>query len=412
MRILRGVFLAVATSSTRAEQRPKKQHMIASMSMDEISRELVGSNVGLFVEPVQVSPEEELVIQDRRDRDSALPRELGILGGEVTYLNKIWNWMKGAVGDNTESILPYPLHSSTYLNQYAYTRSFDPSDSRDANIAGDIVVPPSWTGEGGVPWDLWPSSESISYSFETPDDCAKYVVREAMSRYQEATNNCVRFKEVASGTDGALEISTVGEECYASLGFARDRNVLNLGAGCINVGTAMHLIGHALGLAHEDQRADARNFTLVKPENIDVYGMSASSSVNPVNSTKFPFVFAPLKASRTKWAQVIASYPYEFGSLMHNSRALYAAKIESDFTIVGKDGPKFEDLLGQRGFLTERDASIVNEIYECQRLPIKVVDRMFQRPLTPGLTYDALASCLRSDKARMTELNSPTSTSV
>ena len=382
------------------------------MTLDEISVELAATNQNLIVEPVRVSPEEELATEDRRDRDSSLPREVGVLDSKGGYLNKIWNWIKGAAGYENESILPYPLHSTTYLNQYAYERAFDPSDSGDLNIAGDIVIPPTWSNGSDVTWNIWPNGESISYSFGTNDECVKSVVHEAMLRYQEATNNCIRFNEVEVGSSDALEISTSGDECYSSLGFASEKNILNLGIGCINVGTVMHLLVHVLGLAHEDQRMDARTYVKVKPENIDVYGMSSSSAVNPVNASKFPFVFEPLRANGTKWGQIIASQPYEYGSLMHNSRAHYAVNIEESSTLVGTNGPKYEDLFGQRGFLTDRDARIINEMYSCQRLPVRVMDRLFKKPISQGLTYDALTKCLLADKAKVIALNTPVGTSV
>jgi hypothetical protein len=391
------LILAVICVGIQARRSPFKSAGILSMSPGDLARELIASNEGLFDSPPpSTSPDAALAAKDRRNRDSEIPVKLGVTIDDHDYLDKLWNWVKDIAGYSVDSFLPYPLHSSNYINQYVYERSFDPSDSREPNIVADIIIDPSWTTDKSPTWSIWANGSSIPIFFSTNDSCTVSVVREAMLRLAEATSSCIGFIEVQSGGSNVLTVSSTGNDCYSSLGFSSGNNVINLGVGCVNVGTAMHLMGHALGMAHEDQRADSREYVAVNPSNIDVYGMSSSSNVDPTNTTKFHFVFEPLSGTKTAWESAILKQPYEYGSLWHNQRALYSVG-PTDLTLIGSKGPQFEDLLGQRGIITERDARIINEMYSCQRLPVQVADRVFSRPLTPGTSYDTLNTCLKRD---------------
>ena len=386
---------AVAVRIRNAALRPKD---IASMSVGDLAKELISSNQQLFDSPPPpAAPDADLANEDRRNRDSELPTKLGIAGSGDEYLDKLWNWVKGVAGYSVDTYLPYPLHSTNYLNQYVYERSFDPSDSRDPTIAGDIMIDPSWSVDRPPYWNLWSNGSSIPYFIVSNDSCARAIISEAMLRFKEASNGCIAFTEATAADPNVLMVSTGGTECYASLGFVKGANVLSLGTGCKNVGTAMHLLGHVIGMAHEDQRANARDFVAVNPANIDVYGMSTSSAIDPTTTSKYSLVFKALNNTRTQWEKAIQTQPYEYGSLMHNSRSVYSVDASTDLTLKGAKGPQFEDLMGQRGLITERDTRIMNEMYSCQRLPIKVADRLFVKPLSIGVTYDTLNTCLIQD---------------
>ena len=401
------LVLPVLMGAVKIDRPLRRSHDIATMSLGDLAQTLVSTNQGLFntPPPPALSRDAELANADRRYRDFELPAKLGVVRSDEEYLDKLWNWMKGAVGYSVDSYLPYPLHSSNYLNNYVYGRSFDASDSRDPNIAGDILIDPTWAADRPPYWNLWSDGSSIPYYISSKDTCVRAIVKEAMLRFQEATSSCIVFTEVQSARPDVLTVSSEGRECYASLGFVKGSNVLNLGIGCRNVGTAMHLLGHALGMAHEDQRSNARDFVTVYPSNIDVYGMSSSSNLDPTTTSKYKFVFKTLNDTKTKWEKVIQTQPYEYGSLMHNSRSVYSVNSATDLTLKGAKGPQFEDLMGQRGIITERDARILNEMYSCQRLPMLVMDRSFVRPLSRDLTYDTLNTCLRQDVEQLRSIS-------
>jgi hypothetical protein len=283
------------------------------------------------------------------------------------------------------------------LNEYVYQRAVDPSDSTKPNVAGDIVVDSSWDPDYPISWSLWNTSQPIPVYWESENACLSAIINEAMIRFQEVTNSCIQFVQVKSIALGVVQVSSYNDGCYATLGYRKESNILNLGQGCLNVGTAMHLLGHVLGMAHEDQRPDASKYVTVNPQNIDVYGMSSSSDVDPSTTAKFRYFFTPLNGTETQWETQIARFPYEYGSLMHNSKSVYAVDISSDRTISSIASAAFDDLMGNRGYLTQRDGRLLNEMYSCSRVPLSVLERVFSKPLYPGVTFEFLNQCAIDD---------------
>ena len=117
----------------------------------------------------------------------------------------------------------------------------------------------------------------------------------------------------------------------------------------------MHLLGHVLGMAHEEQRPDAGDYVSVMSTNIDVYGMSPSSSVDPTKTPKFQYVFTPLNGTGSAWEREVMRLPYEYGSLMHDSMFRYSFSLGNNATLKAvHQGVDYADLLGNRGYFTSR----------------------------------------------------------
>ena len=381
-----------------------------SFTIHDITSQLVAANPGLFITTDTPSLDAQLAKSDRTNRDSDIPRQTEALEENLNYYDRAWNWVKGIVGDADPPMLPYPHYTTTFLNQYVYNRSYDPSDSSSLTIAGDVIIEPNWNPLLPPSWDIWPNGSTIQYSFSDVDECVQMIFREAAVRITEATNGCLLFNEF-SDTPASDTLSVVSSQsgCFASLGYKATGNIVNIGTGCKNVGTVMHLLGHVLGLAHEDQRPDARQYVVVNHGNIDTYGMSTSSSVDPMKSAKYQYIFEPLNGTRTIWEQQVMLLPYEYGSLMHNSRSVYAVDIAKDKTLTSIHGSSsYDDLFGNRGFMTERDARLLNEMYSCQRLPVKIPQRLFRKPIFPGLQYDDFQNCLSQDAADEKALDTQT----
>lgn len=392
-------FLPLCAGAIKLRSGSSFANPIAAMSIDELTQRLVASNQELFDVPTQNSTDADISSMDRQDRNVNLPRAINITSSNQDYLDELWNWVKGDPGGMTRGYLPYILHTTRYLNEYVYRRTADPSDSTNPNVAGDIIVDPSWEPNYPISWSIWNTSQPILVYFDSNNTCLKAILNEAMMRFQEVTNSCIQFAQASTNSKGVLQVTSYNNGCYATLGQRDEGNILNLGSGCQNVGTVMHLLGHVLGMAHEDQRPDAEQYVTVIPENIDVYGMSSSSNIDPTTAAKYKYFFTPLNGTKTDWEKQIVSLPYEYGSLMHNSKNVYAVDIARALTITGRSSTVFDDLMGNRGYLTERDGRLLNEMYSCSRVPLKVIEREFSRPIYPGLTFEMLNQCLISDSS-------------
>lgn len=392
-------FLPLFAGAIKLRSGSSFANPIVAMSIDELTQRLIASNQELFDVPTQNSTDADISSMDRQDRNVNLPRAINITSSNQDYLDELWNWVKGDPGGMTRGYLPYILQTTRYLNEYVYRRTADPSDSTNPNVAGDIIVDPSWEPNYPISWSIWNTSQPILVYFDSNNTCLKAILNEAMMRFQEVTNSCIRFAQASTNSKGVLQVTSYNNGCYATLGQRDEGNILNLGSGCQNVGTVMHLLGHVLGMAHEDQRPDAEQYVAVIPENIDVYGMSSSSDIDPTTAAKYQFFFTPLNGTKTEWEKQIVSLPYEYGSLMHNSKNVYAVDIARALTITGRSSNVFDDLMGNRGYLTERDGRLLNEMYSCSRVPLKVIEREFSRPIYPGLTFEMLNQCLISDSS-------------
>jgi hypothetical protein len=86
--------------------------------------------------------------------------------------------------------------------------------------------------------------------------------------------------------------------------------------------------------------------------------MSPSAHVNPVTTEKYKQVFVPLEGTETRWEEEILKFPYEYGSIMHNSIYRYTFDMGKKQTLSGVyQGQVYDDLTGNRGFVTLRYAS-------------------------------------------------------
>ena len=356
----------------RRPERFIRHASVADMSLDDVTTSLLIGNEDLFASSNSSDIVTRLGESDRRERQIDIPDLIQAGRPAEDFFTNVWKWLRDMSGNGPSQSLVYPLHSVDYLNGGLYKRISDPSDSQDPTFAGDILIMPSWA-ESVVPsWNIWTNPSNISYVFESlgaaNQTCARLVFQEAALRISEASGGCVKFSDIspvhnASNDTNINPLRVMIDStprCYASLGYqsASGGNILNIGAGCTNVGTVMHLLAHVLGMAHEEQRPDASRYVTVETTNIDVYGMSPSSNIDPVNTPKFKYVFTPLNGTNSAWEREITRLPYEYGSLMHNSRFRYSFSMGNNATLRAvHEGEDYGDLLGNRGYMTTRYAS-------------------------------------------------------
>ena len=56
--------------------------------------------------------------------------------------------------------------------------------------------------------------------------------------------------------------------CWSHIGKSGGKQKLSLGFGCFNHGTALHELGHALGMHHEQSRPDRDMYVEIKWDHI------------------------------------------------------------------------------------------------------------------------------------------------
>jgi hypothetical protein len=376
---------------------PYTMRRVGHMTAGELADVLITFNEELFrPENYNLTDSAKLASLDR----SLIRDEIQRLVGPSSSGDHWW----GDIFSRTPASIPYPLHNVTYLSSRIYPSLPDPSESRDLNIAGDILISINLTRD--LPyWDIWPNSHRIPFLIRTRSACIRSVFLEAASRWAEATAGCVQFAEVSETEylrTPVLVVSGVSASgCLASLGYQSSTlsdNVINIGAGCVNVGTVMHLIGHVLGLPHENSRPDSPVKTVTA--NLNPEALTQTHSADPSGSDKFRLLFQPMRTNGTVWEQEVIKTPYEFASIMHTNQDYYGT--DGRVTVTSAGGVD-NDLMGNRGFITDRDGNLVNRMYKCDRLAKPVVDRIFRTPATPGVSYEDLSKCMEDDGKKYVE---------
>ncbi|WKY01886.1 hypothetical protein Q1695_015695 [Nippostrongylus brasiliensis] len=186
----------------------------------------------------------------------------------------------------------------------------------------------------------WPNKE-IPYSLSNQyGSYARSVIAKAMQEYHDKT--CVRFVP----RDPARHVDYIfihpDDGCYSLVGKTGGRQPLSLDSGCIQVGTIVHELMHAVGFFHEQSRQDRDDYIEIVWRNVqngaddqfEKYNMNVIDHLNE---------------------------PYDYSSIMHYGP--YAFSGSGKKTILPRKGGA--ERMGQRVAFSEGDVRKINKLYQC-----------------------------------------------
>lgn len=256
---------------------------------------------------------------------------------------------------------------------FSYTRSSSGNGTDNAD------QPPSYD------WNLWPFAEVVYVKHPYLASCASQALQAAIWEIEK--NTCIRFIEVSetnlnaskihapyTRTRGAEETITVNLlfvtsenfGCFAGVGYKKlnpEHNIVNVGAGCEYPGIVLHLLNHALGVAHEQARYDRDLFVNVMWRN-----MNSEQEYKEENEGDLKGEFRVLKETGSHWESTNHFLEYDYGSIMHFGRCEFSRSADKNsecaptLTAIVEDG---NTLMGNRHRMSEKDLTVLVTMYGC-----------------------------------------------
>ncbi|GFU22127.1 astacin-like metalloprotease toxin 1 [Nephila pilipes] len=202
----------------------------------------------------------------------------------------------------------------------------DDDDDRNALVVDSY----KWPG-GVIPYEI-----SLSLTKYTNQ------IEKAMKYLSDRT--CIQFTQRKYEDKNYLFIFP-GNGCYSHWGKTGNSQPLSLGGGCLDLGTIMHELMHAIGFMHEQNRSDRDDYLIINWDNI---------------KTGFEHNFNKLKPNQN-W--LINEFDYD--SIMIYSETSFSKDGKVKTMLPKKKGVVLTDVFYR--FPTDSDIYRINTLYGCKK---------------------------------------------